>query len=85
MSSWEAACKKCGRCCMTRVKLPGGGLRFPGGRCFWLKSDGLCAVYERRFKVNPKCIKVTPDNARELGLPDDCGLIEELERWRKER
>jgi uncharacterized cysteine cluster protein YcgN (CxxCxxCC family) len=42
-------------------------------------------VYERRFKVNPKCIKVTPDNARELGLPDDCGLIEELDRWRKAR
>jgi uncharacterized cysteine cluster protein YcgN (CxxCxxCC family) len=69
VSDWEDKCDRCGICCEG---------------CFLFDEETrLCSDYENRFILNPKCLKLTPEN---IGtplilhyLPASCAYLDESE------
>ena len=72
---WEDHCNQCGLCCFEKFEDERGNILYTQTACRYLDIvSRLCVVYERRFAINPSCIKLTPELARTLRwLPDDCG------------
>lgn len=72
---WESLCRHCGFCCLYRVMFEDAEevyLTRVICPCYDL-SAGRCAVYEKRFEVNPECTKITPENLDGLSwLPAHC-------------
>lgn len=72
---WEAICLKCGLCCFEKIEDDSGAIFFTATPCRYLDVvTRCCKVYERRFEINPECVKLTPDLVRTIAwLHDECG------------
>jgi uncharacterized cysteine cluster protein YcgN (CxxCxxCC family) len=74
-SEWDSRCKQCGLCCFEKIEDERGNILYTQTPCRYLDVvSRQCAIYERRFSINPICIKLTPELVRTLRwLPADCG------------
>jgi hypothetical protein len=73
--AWEAICEKCGLCCFEKIENEAGAIFFTRTPCRYLDiTSRLCKIYDRRFEINPGCVKLTPELARNLHwLHNGCG------------
>jgi len=73
-NSWEDLCDRCGLCCFEKIEDDCGTIFFTRTPCRYLDVVSReCRVYERRFAINPECVKLTPELVRELRwLHDGC-------------
>jgi uncharacterized cysteine cluster protein YcgN (CxxCxxCC family) len=72
---WEALCDGCGRCCLTKLEDEDtGDIYVSDVRCKLLDGDTCkCTDYQNRAALVPDCIKLTPQNVREIGwIPVTC-------------
>ncbi|ORJ63310.1 hypothetical protein [Geothermobacter hydrogeniphilus] len=74
-SRWEQICRRCGRCCYEKIEFE-GEVYYTDQPCPYLDLETrLCTVYDRRSRVKPDCMPLSP---RVLGmgvLPDDCPYV----------
>lgn len=88
---WEALCSRCGLCCFEKIEDDSGTIFFTATPCRYLDPvSRSCKIYERRFQINPECVKLTEEMVRSIPwLHDDCayrralGLPTRQERRRK--
>jgi uncharacterized cysteine cluster protein YcgN (CxxCxxCC family) len=86
---WESLCDGCGLCCQIRVEDEDTGeIALSDAACRLLDlCSHRCSDYANRQKHVPDCVKVTPENVRELNwLPHSCAyrLVSfghDLEPW----
>lgn len=74
-AEWESLCDGCGLCCQIRVEDEDTGeTALSNAACRFLDLCSLrCSDYANRQKNVPDCVKITPDNVRELTwLPHSC-------------
>lgn len=81
-SSWESLCRQCGLCCFEKIEDDAGTIFYTSVPCRYLDVvSRRCRIYERRFEINPDCIKLTEELVRELSwLHDSCGYRKYLRR-----
>ena len=72
---WEELCDRCGLCCFEKIEDDHGNIFFTQTPCRYLDIvSRLCKIYERRFEINPDCVKLTPELIVSLRwLHDQCG------------
>ena len=75
---WDSLCKRCGLCCFEKIEDERGNIFYTQTPCRYLDVvSRQCVIYERRFFINPTCIKLTRELALTLRwLPSDCGYRE---------
>jgi uncharacterized cysteine cluster protein YcgN (CxxCxxCC family) len=73
--TWDALCKQCGRCCFEKIEDERGNIFYTQTACRFLDVISReCKIFERRFEINPSCVKLTPELVATLSwLPRDCG------------
>jgi len=73
-AEWEALCDGCGLCCQIRVEDEAGELALSDAACRMLDlCSHRCKDYANRQRNVPDCVKITPDNVRDLHwLPHSC-------------
>jgi len=74
---WEALCRGCGMCCFEKIEDERGTIFYTLKPCRYLDVDTRqCRIYDKRFTINPECIKLTPELVQTLRwLPRDCGYV----------
>jgi uncharacterized protein len=74
-SSWDDLCKQCGLCCFEKLEDDRGTIFYTQTPCRYLDvTTRRCKIFERRFEINPCCMKLTPELVATLRwLPNDCG------------
>ncbi|MDD2900273.1 MAG: hypothetical protein PHI31_16380 [Desulfuromonadaceae bacterium] len=74
-SVWDSRCKQCGRCCFEKIEDERGNIFYTQTACRFLDVVSReCKIFDRRFEINPSCVKLTPELVRTLRwLPRDCG------------
>ncbi len=77
---WESYCNRCGLCCFEKIEDESGTVFFTSTPCRYLDvATRRCKIYERRFDINPECIKLTPELVEGLRwLHDGCGYRQAL-------
>ena len=83
-TEWDAVCKQCGICCMTKMEIPGILLDDNAGPIYLKQccenfdtKTCKCSIYQTRFSKNPFCEKVDMDIILEGKLlPASCGYVE---------
>jgi uncharacterized cysteine cluster protein YcgN (CxxCxxCC family) len=72
---WDSRCKQCGECCFEKIEDERGNIFYTRTACRFLDVvTRQCKIFERRFEINPSCIKLTPELVQTLRwLPRDCG------------
>ncbi|BDV44089.1 hypothetical protein GURASL_30120 [Geotalea uraniireducens] len=72
--AWEALCQRCGLCCFEKFEDETGIVFFTSTPCRYLDVvSRQCVIYDRRFTINPECVKLTEELVRELNwLHDEC-------------
>jgi len=72
---WDSLCKRCGLCCFEKLEDERGTIFYTQTPCRYLDvATRRCKVFERRFEINPSCMKLTPELVSTLRwLPNDCG------------
>lgn len=72
---WDSLCKQCGRCCFEKLEDARGKIIYTQTACRYLDViSRQCKIFERRFEINPHCVKLTADMVPILKwLPPDCG------------
>lgn len=72
---WDSRCKQCGSCCFEKIEDERGNIFYMQSACRYLDVDSRqCKIFERRFEINPSCVKLTPELVSTLRwLPPDCG------------
>ena len=72
---WESLCHRCGLCCFEKIEDDYGNIFFTQTPCRYLDIvSRLCKIYDRRFEINPDCVKLSPELIGSLRwLHDDCG------------
>lgn len=72
---WDSRCLQCGRCCFEKIEDERGNIFYTMTACRFLDVVSReCKIFERRFEINPSCIKLTPELVQTLRwLPRDCG------------
>ncbi len=86
-AGWESRCQQCGRCCYEKLEDGRGKIIYTQTACRYLDTTTRrCKIYERRFEINPSCVKLTPELLQTFkGLPPDCGYRQPVPRFtRKE-
>ena len=76
----EAMCRRCGSCCYEKVIIDDRVFqtRKP---CEYLDEDTMtCTVYDRRFRVNPRCLDVPKAIACHV-FPADCPYVADLDDY----
>jgi len=78
--TWESLCEQCGLCCFEKIEDDSGTVFFTATPCRYLDvATRRCVIYDRRFDINPECIKLTEELVRELHwLHDDCAYRKAL-------
>lgn len=74
-AEWEALCDGCGRCCLIKLEDEDTGTLITSDvRCKLLDGDTCaCTNYPERQKIVPDCIKLTPNNVRDIAwIPTTC-------------
>ena len=72
---WESLCDGCGRCCLVKLEDEDTGeLHYTNVPCRYLDTETCrCTDYENRTTINPRCMKLSPDNLEILELmPTTC-------------
>ena len=84
-AAWEALCEQCGLCCFEKIEDDHGTIFFTSTPCRYLDvHTRRCRIYERRFEINPSCVKLTPELVATLRwLHDDCGYMKAFGRRRR--
>lgn len=79
-TSWEDLCGRCGLCCFEKIEDDNGAIFFTRTPCRYLDVvSRKCKVYERRFAINPECVKLTPELVVKLRwLHDGCSYRKAL-------
>jgi uncharacterized cysteine cluster protein YcgN (CxxCxxCC family) len=79
-TAWESMCARCGLCCFEKIEDERGNIFFTRTPCRYLDIVSReCKIYERRFAVNPECVKLTPALVSELRwLHDGCAYRKKL-------
>ena len=74
-ADWDSRCKQCGECCFEKIEDDRGNIFYTRMACRFLDVvTRKCKIFERRFEINPSCIKLTPELVETLRwLPRDCG------------
>lgn len=74
-NEWDSRCKQCGRCCFEKIEDERGNIFYTQTACRFLDVVSReCKIFERRFEINPGCVKLTPELVQTLRwLPRDCG------------
>ncbi|RKX80599.1 MAG: hypothetical protein DRP60_02815 [Spirochaetes bacterium] len=75
---WDSHCNRCGLCCYEKIRQEDGSWVIDlSNPCPWLdRKTHLCTVYENRFKVNPRCRRITVFSALfSTYLPPSCGYV----------
>ena len=72
---WEALCRQCGTCCFEKYEDGDGTIFYTKTACRYLDIESRrCRIYDRRFAINPECIKLTPELVGSLTwLHPECG------------
>ena len=72
---WDSRCLQCGECCFEKIEDERGTIFYTRTACRFLDVISReCKIFERRFEINPSCIKLTPELVQTLRwLPRDCG------------
>jgi hypothetical protein len=72
---WDSLCKQCGRCCFDKLEDGRGRIIYTQTACRYLDvATRRCKIFNRRFEINPHCMKLTPELVPTLRwLPPDCG------------
>ncbi len=78
--AWEAVCEKCGLCCFEKFESENGAIFFTQTPCRYLDIvTRMCKIYDRRFEINPECVKLTPEMVKKISwLHDGCGYRKKL-------
>ncbi len=78
---WESLCERCGLCCFEKIEDESGTIFFTRTPCRYLDVvTRECRVYERRFEINPECVKLTPELVGQLRwLHDGCAYRKTLQ------
>ncbi len=78
-SDWDSLCKQCGRCCFEKIEDDRGNILYTQTACRFLDVISReCKIFERRFEINPSCVKLTPQLVATLRwLPRNCGYRSE--------
>ncbi len=74
-ADWDSRCLQCGRCCFEKIENDRGTIFYTQTACRFLDVISReCKIFERRFEINPSCIKLTPELVQTLRwLPRECG------------
>ncbi len=74
-AEWDSRCKQCGSCCFEKIEDERGNIFYMQSACRFLDVvSRRCKIFERRFEINPSCVKLTPELVQNLRwLPRDCG------------
>ncbi|HIJ94861.1 MAG TPA: hypothetical protein HPP94_03805 [Desulfuromonadales bacterium] len=72
---WDNLCQQCGRCCFEKIEDERGNIFYTQTACRYLDIiSRQCKVFDRRFEINPSCVKLTAELVETLRwLPRDCG------------
>lgn len=79
---WEQRCLQCGSCCFEKIEDERGTIFYTQTACRFLDVNSRqCKIFERRFEINPECVKLTPELVQSLRwLPGNCGYKRSEER-----
>lgn len=80
---WEAICNHCGRCCLLTLEdEETGKLYHTDIACrYYDEKNCRCSVYEKRFELQPECLKITKDNVDKLPwMPKMCAYRKLFDR-----
>ncbi len=72
---WESLCDGCGRCCLVKLEDEDTSeLHYTNITCRYLDIEKCrCTDYENRTKINPRCMKLSPEKLDILELmPTTC-------------
>lgn len=85
--NWESLCRHCGLCCFEKLEDDSGTIFYTATPCRYFDVvTRECLIYDRRFEINPECIKLTEMLVKELPwLPDECGYRRALGLSRNRR
>lgn len=74
-SQWDSLCNQCGLCCFEKLEDSRGKIIYTQTACRYLDViTRRCKVFERRFEINPNCVKLTAELVPQLHwLPASCG------------
>lgn len=75
-AEWESLCDGCGLCCQIRLEdVDTGEMALSNVACRYLCLEShRCSDYANRQRNVPDCVKITPQNVREMDwLPVTCG------------
>lgn len=74
-AQWDGLCKQCGLCCFEKLEDGRGKIIYTQTACRYLDLESRrCKIFERRFEINPSCVKLTPELVPQLHwLPPECG------------
>ncbi len=88
---WDSRCLQCGLCCFEKIEDDRGNILYTQTACRFLDVISReCKIFDRRFEINPSCVKLTPELVQTLRwLPRDCGYhrkaVESVKTPRKGR
>ncbi len=73
-SEWEQLCDHCGICCLHKIEDEDTGkVYFTHIVCqLYDLDEGGCQNYNKRKKLVPNCIKLSPQNVMKIDLPASC-------------
>jgi len=76
-AGWDSLCRRCGRCCFEKYEDDRGKITYTKTPCRYLDVVSRCCnIFEQRFRINPSCVKLTPELVLTLRwLPRDCGYL----------
>jgi uncharacterized cysteine cluster protein YcgN (CxxCxxCC family) len=76
-TGWDAICNQCGKCCLEKLEDARGRIIYTDEACKYLDLETRqCKIFERRFEINPDCVKLTPELVSTLRwLPKDCAYL----------
>ncbi|MET0286330.1 MAG: YcgN family cysteine cluster protein [Polyangiales bacterium] len=73
-AEWESLCDGCGKCCLHKLEDEDTGrVHLTMVACRLLDIESCrCSNYPRRHRYVPECVRMQPDNVRQLTLPTSC-------------
>ncbi len=72
---WEKICQRCGRCCLLKLQDDETDeIYYTNVICRYYDTEkNLCTIYDKRCKLVPECLKLTPQNVDKISwMPKVC-------------
>ena len=71
-AAWEEICERCGRCCYEKIEYR-ERIFYTNKPCPYLDIAGKrCRIYQQRDRLQPDCVRLTPELIAAGVLPADC-------------